>query len=131
MVWDHSFKEVERKCIHDPFAHNQPLQNINELECIGQLIFANIWMEHRIAVIDYEKGKVVRWIDLSALQQFIANDGNYYEQTNRVLNGIAYNATSNTIYVTGKLWNRMFEIDLIDSPVFNKHPNAEWNKANP
>ena len=114
MLWDkESFKEISRKCILDPFNNNQPIIQINELENINGLIYANIWMENRIAVIDYEKGIVVNWIDFSILQRWIKQDGDSYQQMNRVLNGIAYNPNTDTLFITGKLWNRLFEIELL------------------
>lgn len=113
MIWNASFQEIHRKCIIDPFSKDRPVQKINELEIIGNYIFANIWMDNRIAVIDYEEAKVVKWLDFSALQRWIKNEGDSYQRTNRVLNGIAYNAKTKSIFITGKLWNRMFEIELL------------------
>lgn len=119
MVWEKdTFEELHRECIVDPFNENQPLQNINELEFVGNVLFANIWMDDHIALINYEEGKVIKWIDFGILQKWIRHDGDSYQQTNRVLNGIAYNAATHSLYITGKLWNRMFEIELIDSFVY-------------
>ena len=113
MVWNAAFQEIGRMCIVDPFNDNLPVQNINELEVVGNSLFANIWMDTRVAVIDFDQGKVIRWIDFAVLQRWIRNDGDSYEQTNRVLNGIAFNEKTNSLFITGKLWNLMFEIELL------------------
>ena len=113
MVWDQEFHSIEQKCIVDPFNSNKPLQNINELEFVNDQLFANVWMKDRIAVIDYEKGEVVRWIDFSILLKWVKIEGDSYVHTNAVLNGIAYNPTTNSLFITGKLWNRLFEIELL------------------
>jgi glutaminyl-peptide cyclotransferase len=81
-------------------------RNLNELEYIDGEVWANIWLEDRVARIDPEDGHIVGWIDLSAL----------YPASRRpidaVVNGIAWDPESDRIFVTGKLWPVMFEIEL-------------------
>ena len=79
------------------------VDDLNELEVIKGEIFANVWLTDRIAVIAPSTGKVIAWLDLKGLMPGLA-DGN------AVLNGIAYDAARDRIFVTGKLWPRMFEI---------------------
>lgn len=78
----------------------------NELEMVKGEIWANIWKSDRIARIDPETGEVKAWVDLSGL---LAPDrvANPYEE---VLNGIAYDAEGDRLFVTGKRWPRLFEI---------------------
>ena len=87
---------------------DQPVTNINELEYIGGEIFANIWLTDRIARISPQTGKVLGWIDLAGLMPL-------EERTDpqAVLNGIAYDPSRDRLFVTGKLWPRLFEIDLV------------------
>lgn len=89
----------------DVTYRGSPLKRINELEYINGLIYANIWQTDRIAVINPETGEVENLIELKEII------GNFlYNDNTRVPNGIAYNKTTETFYITGKLWPRMFEI---------------------
>lgn len=87
--------------------HDAPVTRLNELEYIDGKIYANVWLTDRIAIIDPDTGKVTGWIDLEGLLP--------EECTQRadVLNGIAYDADNDRLFVTGKLWPYLFEIDLI------------------
>lgn len=83
------------------------VKELNELEYIHGEIYANVWMTDRIARISPETGKVLGWINLSGILPEIEVRGN-----DAVLNGIAYDATRNRLFVTGKLWPRVFEIQV-------------------
>jgi glutamine cyclotransferase len=85
-----------------------PVKNLNELEYINGLVFANVWQTDRIAVIDINTGRVVAWLDLAGILS-------EKDRTGRedVLNGIAYDATNDRLFVTGKDWPKLFEIELI------------------
>ena len=82
-----------------------PVNEINELEYVQGEIYANIWHADRIARIDPKTGTVVGWIDLTGL---LARGEVQDEEA--VLNGIAYDAASGRLFVTGKLWPKLFEI---------------------
>jgi glutamine cyclotransferase len=85
----------------------QPVARLNELEYANGEILANVWMTSRIARIDPTSGRVVGWIDLAPLAaEAGANEDN-------VLNGIAYDAQGDRLFVTGKNWPRLYEIDLL------------------
>lgn len=86
-------------------ADGQPVVRLNELEYIQGLIYANIWQTNRIAIIDPKDGHVEAWIDLSRLAMLITNAD--------VLNGIAYDEQGKRLFVTGKLWPYLFEIELV------------------
>ncbi len=83
------------------------LEKLNELEFVNGEIYANVWYEDRIARIDPDSGEVLGWIDCSNV--FPAN-----QRPNRehVLNGIAHDATSGKLYVTGKNWPQLYEIEI-------------------
>lgn len=87
-------------------AVGQPLKNLNELEYVKGEIFANVWMTDYIARIDPATGRVSAYIDLRGLLP--ARD----MPRDSVLNGIAYDAASDRLFVTGKLWPRLFEIKV-------------------
>jgi glutamine cyclotransferase len=101
-----SFKETRR--IHVVGNNGQGIEDLNELEYVHGEIYANIWHSDRIARISPKTGKVLGWIDLAGLmdKQQIANP-------DAVLNGIAYDAKDNRLFVTGKLWPKLFEIRVV------------------
>ncbi len=81
---------------------------VNELEYINGFIYANIWRTNNIVKIDPVNGKIVGKIDLVSLNYEARNKYNGAE----VLNGIAFHSTSNKIYVTGKLWPTIYQIEF-------------------
>jgi glutamine cyclotransferase len=86
---------------------DQPLTNLNELEYIRGEIYANIWHSDRIVRIDPANGKILGWIDLSGIRPAdVDND------SDNVLNGIAYDEKDDRLFVTGKYWTKLFEIRL-------------------
>jgi glutamine cyclotransferase len=90
------------------FDGARPLTQLNELEYIKGEIYANIWQTDRIARIAPASGEVTGWIDLTGLLK-IKNDS---EPPVDVLNGIAYDEAQDRLFVTGKLWPKIFEIKL-------------------
>jgi glutaminyl-peptide cyclotransferase len=87
---------------------DRPVTNLNELEWVKGEIYANVWMTDRIARIDPATGHVTGWIDLGGLLDVSKLPDPY----NDVLNGIAYDAQRDRLFVTGKRWPRLFEITL-------------------
>jgi len=84
-----------------------PVERLNELEYVKGEIFANVWQTERIARISPKDGRVTGWIDLSGLLSPAER------ADTDVLNGIAYDAAGDRLFVTGKLWPRVFEIKLV------------------
>ena len=91
-------------------VHDQsgPITLLNELEYVRGEIYANVWQTNLIARIDPQSGQVVGWVDLSGLLS--AEDRQIKVD---VLNGIAYDAAGDRLFVTGKLWPKLFEIQLV------------------
>lgn len=87
---------------------NVPVVEINELEYVQGEIYANIWHADRIARIDPQTGHVVGWINLVGLLK----PGEVQDEE-AVLNGIAYDEAGGRLFVTGKLWPKMFEIRVV------------------
>jgi len=98
-----TFEKVGQVEVHD----DEPVTNLNELEYINGEVYANIWGEEKIAVIDPHTGQVKGWIDLTG----IYNQEN--RDSNNVLNGIAYDAEGDRLFVTGKIWSQLFQIKVI------------------
>ena len=107
--WDaETLTENGRIHVHDG---DLPIIRLNELEYIDGEIYANIWQTDFIARIDPETGAVTGWIDLSGLLTAEEQAG-LSNPSNAVLNGIAYDAENGRLFVTGKLWPTLFEIEL-------------------
>lgn len=100
-----TFREVRRITVKD---HGKPIIELNELEYIHGEIYANIWHSDRIARIAPATGKVVGWIDLSGLLP-----PGEHSTPEAVLNGIAWDSVHDRLFVTGKLWPKLFEIKVI------------------
>lgn len=87
-------------------ADGEPLQQINELEWVKGKIYANVWQTARIAQIDPKTGHVVGWIDMTKLVEA----QKVGDPENDVLNGIAYDAVRDRLFVTGKRWGAVYEV---------------------
>ncbi len=86
-------------------THNGlPVKNLNELEFVGNEIWANIWKSDLVACINSDTGRLVRWIDFTSISEKNGNED--------VLNGIAYDKEKDKIFVTGKFWNSIYEVSL-------------------
>lgn len=88
------------------YTNEFAIPRLNELEYVNGLIYANIWTSNEIAVIDPLSGKVIALIDATNL----VNEG---KGNGEVLNGIAYQAKTNKLYMTGKFWPTMFEVKVL------------------
>jgi glutamine cyclotransferase len=84
-----------------------PVRQLNVLEYIHGYVYANIWHSDRIARIDPQTGRVAAWLDLTGLRPPAT-----VENSEAVLNGIAFDPGTGRLFVTGKLWPALFEIEL-------------------
>ena len=111
-IWFLDKKTLEEKYFIQAYAHDRALTQLNELEFINGKLFANYYQKPIIAIINPKTGVVEGLINLKGLeaemkktQKLVAND--------EVLNGIAFDAENNRLFVTGKNWGKLFEIELI------------------
>ncbi|MBW3519747.1 glutaminyl-peptide cyclotransferase [Flavobacterium sp. NKUCC04_CG] len=102
-----TFKELDYINI---YTNNVKIGAINEMEWVDGKIYANIYGERAIAIINPKNGTVEAAVDLSELQTQVT-----YHPDLDVLNGIAYNPKTKTFFVTGKNWDKMFEIEIIQN----------------
>jgi len=102
------FSERKRILVHDGA---RTISQLNELEYVDGLIYANVWLTDQIAVIDAADGHVTAWLDLSGLKKRFKKPANW-NATDNVLNGIAYDAASGHFWLTGKCWPYIYEIRL-------------------
>jgi glutamine cyclotransferase len=87
-----------------------PVKELNELECVDGMVYANVWRKQDILRIDPKDGRVTAVIDASGLLT------PEERQKADVLNGIAWNPKTKTFLITGKLWPKMFEVQLVPAP---------------
>jgi glutamine cyclotransferase len=96
-----TYQRVGQVSVHDGVT---PITNVNELEYVNGSIYANILQQQKIAIIDPQTGAVKGWIDLTGIYQS--------NNTEDVLNGIAYDQQTNSLYVTGKDWPYLYQITI-------------------
>ena len=100
-----TFREVRRVTVTDGGVL---LRDLNELECVRGEVFANVWHTERIARISPASGRAVGWIGLGGLMSAAYRPG-----PEAVPNGIANDATNHRLFVTGTLWPRLFQIEVV------------------
>ena len=100
-----TFEETSRLQVLD---NGQPVTRLNELEYVEGEIFANVWQTDKIARIAPDTGEVTGWIDLTGL----LSEEDCTQRVD-VLNGIAYDEQNKRLFVTGKWWPKLFEIELV------------------
>ncbi|HEX3685334.1 MAG TPA: glutaminyl-peptide cyclotransferase [Bryobacteraceae bacterium] len=101
-----TFEETHQIVVKD---ERERIERLNELEYIGGRIYANVWHSDRIARISPQDGRVIDWIDLTGLLP-----SNQKVDDESVLNGIAYDAQHDRLFVTGKQWPFVFEIKVVE-----------------
>lgn len=94
------------------YTHKEPLKQLNELEYIDGKIYANYWQKPLIAIINPENGSVEGIINLKNVVKEMAKEQKLVDQDD-VLNGIAYDPENKRLFVTGKHWGKIFEIEII------------------
>jgi glutamine cyclotransferase len=85
-----------------------PLAELNELEMVEGEVWANVWKKDYIARIDPDSGEVLGVVDLAGIF-----DRHTIDDEDAVLNGIAYDPDGKRLFVTGKLWPKLFEIEVV------------------
>jgi glutamine cyclotransferase len=98
-----TFQAIGQIEVHD----KEPVTLLNELEYIHGSVYANIWKEDKIAIINPQTGQVTGWIDLTGI-----NDSEN-QNMGSMLNGIAYDQNGDRLFVTGKRWSKLYEIELV------------------
>ena len=103
------FRVVGSVLVHDG---DSPVLQLNELEWVDGVVYANVWMTDRVARIDPITGTVIGWLDFAALKTK-AGVTPEREHAGAVLNGLAWRADKNRLLVTGKWWPQLFEVQLL------------------
>ena len=95
----------------------RPVNYLNELEFVRGKLYANVWQTNRLAIIDPASGQLTAWVDLGGL--LTPRDR---ENPVDVLNGIAYDSRGDRLFVTGKLWPKLFQIKVAGTPSASARP---------
>jgi glutaminyl-peptide cyclotransferase len=88
-----------------------PVKMLNELEYVRGELYSNVWQTDRIARISLKDGHVIGWIDMTGI---LSPEERMKAGPDGVLNGIAFDQLGNRLFVTGKLWPKLFEIQVIE-----------------
>lgn len=107
-IWKMNAKTQKMIDYVNVYSGSSKIPSINELEWINGKIYGNVWTKDAIAVINPKTGAVEGILNMEKLKKMVTNP------TKDVLNGIAYNPKTKTIFVTGKYWNKMFEIKVLE-----------------
>lgn len=96
----------------EAYTNKQKVEKLNELEYINGKIYANIWQKNSILIVNPTSGKVEGVANLNSLKTKILQEQTL-DDSDEVLNGIAFDKATNRIFVTGKHWSKLYEIELI------------------
>ena len=107
-IWKMDSKILKMIDYINVYTNTSKIKSVNELEWINGKIYCNIWQKDAIAVVNPDNGAVEAILNLSDLRNQVKNS------EAEVLNGIAYNPKTKTIFVTGKYWSKMFEIKVTE-----------------
>ncbi len=107
-IWTMNTETQKMTSFVNVYSGKDKIKSINELEWVNGKIYANIWQRDAVAVVNPANGAVEAILNLTSLRKFLK-----YKKVD-VLNGIAYKADSKTIFVTGKNWDKMFEIRVFE-----------------
>jgi len=107
-IWTLNPETLSEDSYVEIFTHTSKIDNVNELEWVDGLIYANIYQKDAIAMVNPASGAVEGVIVLKGLQEEVTQ-----HDTLDVLNGIAYKGEPNILYVTGKNWDKLFKIEIV------------------
>ncbi|MHB1147003.1 MAG: glutaminyl-peptide cyclotransferase [Lutibacter sp.] len=112
IIWFLDPETLVEESYIEVYTNERKVEKLNELEFVNGLIYANIWQQNAILMINPATGKVEGVANLNDLKTTIEKE-QAIEDTDEVLNGIAFDKNSNRLFVTGKHWSKLYEIELI------------------
>ncbi len=107
-MWFLNIESLEEESFIETYTNKRKAEKLNELEYIDGKIYANIWQQNSILIVNPVNGAIEGIAVLKGLQKKAGQSGD-----NNVLNGIAYDKENDRLFVTGKKWNKVFEIKLM------------------
>ena len=106
-MWFLNPETLEEESFIETYTNKRKAENLNELEFVKGKIYANLWQKNSILIVEPSNGAIEGIVNLNGLQSKAGQEGDNY-----VLNGIAYDEANDRLFVTGKNWNKVFEIKL-------------------
>jgi len=113
-IWFLNPETLKETGFIEVYTNKSELKELNELEFVEGKIYANVWMKNVISIINPKNGTVEGVADLKELVEEMKKE--QYLQHDDVLNGIAYDKKGKRLFVTGKHWSKLFEIELVKRP---------------
>ena len=107
-MWFLDVETLKEISFIETYTNKRKAEKLNELEYVNERIYANIWQQNSILIVNPKNGAIEGIVNLKGLQEKAGQKGN-----DNVLNGIAYDKVNNRLFVTGKRWSKVFEIELI------------------
>ncbi|MFD0763202.1 glutaminyl-peptide cyclotransferase [Lutibacter aestuarii] len=111
-IWFLNPETLVEESYIEAYTNDRKVEKLNELEYVNGLIYANIWQQNSILMINPKTGKVEGVANLNSLKEDILKEQNLTDD-DEVLNGIAFDKENNRLFVTGKHWGKLYEIELI------------------
>jgi glutamine cyclotransferase len=110
-IWFLNPNTLEEEYYIEAYTDSRKVENLNELEYINGFIYANVWQQNSILIVNPSTGKIEGVANLNDLKEHIKKEQTL-EERDDVLNGIAFDKTNNRLFVTGKHWGKLYEIEL-------------------
>ena len=109
-IWFLDPKTQKEKRFIEAYTNTRKAESLNEIEYIDGKIYANIWQKNTIIIINATNGTIEGVVNLNSLRNKVSKPD---PNTSYVLNGIAYDPIGKRLFVTGKNWDKIFEIELV------------------
>ena len=103
-----NIETLKEESFIETYTNKRKAEKLNELEYVKGKIYANIWQQNSILIVNPINGAIEGIVNLSGLQEKAKQSGE-----ENVLNGIAYDEENDRLFVTGKRWNKVFEIEFV------------------
>ncbi len=109
-IWTLNANTLAEEDYIEIYTNTSKIKSVNELEWVDGKIYANIYLKDAIAIVDPSNGAVEGVIDLTTLKEKVS----VKNPEDEVLNGIAYKGEANILYITGKNWDKLFKVEIIE-----------------
>jgi glutamine cyclotransferase len=107
-MWFLNAETLKEVSYIETYTNKRKAEKLNELEYVNGKIYANIWQQNSILIVNPKNGAIEGIVNLKGLQEKAGQKGDA-----NVLNGIAYDKINNRLFLTGKRWSKVFEIELV------------------
>lgn len=110
-IWFLNPETLVEESYIEAYTNSRKVEKLNELEYVNGMIYANVWQQNSILIVNPKNGKIEGVANLNSLKEHIQKEQTL-QDSDDVLNGIAYDKENNRLFVTGKHWGKLYEIEL-------------------